>query len=148
MNRTLLLSLLALTVAPVAGRAQARDITGTVRRADTGAPLAGVLVSVVGRTNGVCTDDNGRYRLPDVEGALQVRARVDGFNPGLAIIAADASSADLRMDRTSAAAPRADGALVYIDGIPVSETSEPRVTPRSMEPLVYIDGIRVSWQGC
>jgi TonB-linked SusC/RagA family outer membrane protein len=60
-------------------QAQGR-ITGTVRAADDGRPLAGANVFVLGTARLAVTDSSGTFTLSDVpSGALQVRARYVGF---------------------------------------------------------------------
>ena len=43
--------------------AQSKEISGTVKSADTGGPLPGATVVVEGTTNGTATDVNGKYTL-------------------------------------------------------------------------------------
>jgi hypothetical protein len=53
---------------------------GTVRDAVSGAPLAGVRVSVQSRSKDARTDERGEYRLTDLmSGPCQVLASADGY---------------------------------------------------------------------
>ena len=53
---------------------------GVVADAETGAPLAGVLVNVDGYMG--YTDGNGRYEIPDIPaGAYSVTFTLEGYEP-------------------------------------------------------------------
>lgn len=81
--RTLLVSLLLsfVPLQPVAAQALATGrITGTVVDAVTGTPLHAVVVQVVGTTQGVATDIQGRYRLSGVTaGTVTLHFRRIGY---------------------------------------------------------------------
>ncbi|HMH82766.1 MAG TPA: carboxypeptidase regulatory-like domain-containing protein, partial [Gemmatimonadales bacterium] len=83
MNRlVLLLSLIALAVAPELVRAQG-SITGTVTDATTSAPLGAVTVAVVGTPLTGTTGADGRFAIPGVPpGSHRLRARRLGYTPG------------------------------------------------------------------
>ncbi|MBR5700249.1 MAG: carboxypeptidase-like regulatory domain-containing protein [Bacteroidales bacterium] len=59
---TLCLSLLFLLAGIMPGRAQDRDVTGTVLD-ETGAPVAGAYVLVKGETRGALTDADGKFSI-------------------------------------------------------------------------------------
>lgn len=74
----LLLGLLTLGAIPA--WAQAGKLTGVVRDAQTGEPLAGVQVYVAGLQRGVLTQDNGRYFIVNVPpGSYSVVAELIGY---------------------------------------------------------------------
>ena len=53
----------------------AHGVTGTVTDVETGTPLAGVVVEVVGGEGSAITDDDGRYRLALPRGTYVLRVR-------------------------------------------------------------------------
>jgi len=76
-------SVLGLTAASVMGAAaqQAGTVVGRVTRADTGEPVAGAQVVVVGTSNGALTNAEGRYAIRGVAaGARTIRVQTMGFN--------------------------------------------------------------------
>jgi len=74
---TLGLLLPQVVLASVTGR-----ISGTVMDAETGEPLPGVAVSVVGTKLGALTDENGEYYILNVPvGTFSVKASLIGFAP-------------------------------------------------------------------
>lgn len=84
----------ALGVAPAVAHAQTVTVRGTVTD-ETGTPVPGVQVVVVGTPLGATTDDVGRYRIVGAApGALQVRATRIGYAPAtLAVTAAEGGAA-------------------------------------------------------
>jgi TonB-linked SusC/RagA family outer membrane protein len=61
-------------------QAQTGSVTGTVRDAETGQPLVGVQMVLVGTNQGALTNAEGRYLLPGVEiGEATVRALIIGY---------------------------------------------------------------------
>jgi hypothetical protein len=83
MKRFLLVLVLAF-VAPLAAQENTGVIEGTVRRADTGEPLVGVIISLEGslRQSGIdaVTDSAGRFTLRNVRpGPFVIRASRDGY---------------------------------------------------------------------
>jgi Carboxypeptidase regulatory-like domain len=78
------LALAALTLLFTAGSvlAQTSRIEGTVRRAETGDPVPGASVSVVGTSLTGTTNANGYYAIDNVPvGTYNVRVNVIGFQP-------------------------------------------------------------------
>src|SRR2546430_6719541 len=56
-------------------------VSGTVLAAESGAPLAGASVVIVGTARSVFTSDKGEYRLSVAAGTHAVRARLIGYEP-------------------------------------------------------------------
>lgn len=81
--RARLLAGLALVAATTSLHAQSTGaIAGVVRDAQTGAPIANVLVSVEEGRRGSVTDSTGRYRIREVRsGAYTLRAVLIGYTP-------------------------------------------------------------------
>ena len=76
-------SVLGLTAASVMGAAaqQTGTVVGRVTRADTGEPVAGAQVVVVGTSNGALTNAEGRYAIRGVAaGSRAIRVQTMGFN--------------------------------------------------------------------
>jgi TonB-linked SusC/RagA family outer membrane protein len=68
--------------------AAAGTVAGRVTSADTGAPLAGAQVVVVGTRLGATTGADGRYRIAGVpDGSHQLRATLLGYAPSEATVA-------------------------------------------------------------
>ncbi len=61
--------------------AQVREITGVVTDADTGEPLIGANVIIVGTTTGTVTDFNGVYAIEVPEEYNQLRFSYTGYTP-------------------------------------------------------------------
>ncbi|MGE5230232.1 MAG: carboxypeptidase-like regulatory domain-containing protein, partial [Deltaproteobacteria bacterium] len=75
-SRWCLIVPLALAVLAGTARAQERSVTGSVTDSSTGAPLAGVTVSVQGGLQSTQTRDNGSFvlaRVPDQDVTLVFR---------------------------------------------------------------------------
>lgn len=83
MNRYLV-ALVAGLALPLAAAAQATGVvTGTVTDASTGRPIAGAQVFQSGTTRAAVTDQQGRYRLPNVPaGRAELRASYPGYAQG------------------------------------------------------------------
>jgi iron complex outermembrane receptor protein len=60
---------------------QTGTVSGTVLAAETGAPLVGASVVIVGTARSVLTNTQGQYRLTAPPGAHAVRARLIGHEP-------------------------------------------------------------------
>ncbi|MEM7368107.1 MAG: SusC/RagA family TonB-linked outer membrane protein [Bacteroidota bacterium] len=69
---------LLLILIPVLGMAQT-SLSGTITDAETGAPLVGVSIVVVGGTTGTLSDDAGTYRLPLPVGAKSITYSYFGY---------------------------------------------------------------------
>ena len=69
----------ALLVPAAASAQQARQVTGRVTAAETGQPLNGVLVSVVGRNVATVTNEDGRYVIQVPEGATALQFSLIGY---------------------------------------------------------------------
>lgn len=74
------LTLLLLFLSATAALAQARALTGTVQASDTGEPLIGASVSVVGTLTGTVTDVNGEFQL-DVTNDATIEISYTGYAP-------------------------------------------------------------------
>jgi len=63
--------------------AQTGSVTGTVRDAETGQPLTGAQMVIVGTNQGALTNADGRYLIPGVAlGERRVRAIIIGYSQG------------------------------------------------------------------
>lgn len=76
--------LFLLLLFPVAGLAQVRPVTGTVKN-ESGLPLERVTVSVKGRSQGTLTDSLGRFRINVPQGATLVFSYVN-YDPVSVVI--------------------------------------------------------------
>ena len=78
-------------------------IAGTVTSAETGQPLVGTTVTVVGTRQGAITRADGRYTITGVvPGAVQLRAATIGYAPitqNVAVAAGGAATVDFRLAR-------------------------------------------------
>ena len=81
-TRALLVCVLGLAAVPAFAQqaAQTVRVTGIVRDETNAIPLPGVPVEVVGTTEVVYTDVDGRYILQVAPGARQIKAVVDGYD--------------------------------------------------------------------
>jgi Carboxypeptidase regulatory-like domain len=152
MKGVVVVAALALAFGPATARAQARDVTGVVRRSDTGAPVPGVLVKALGTPRRVCTDERGRYTLRQVEGELQLSTLVTGYRTAWFTIGAVADTADLRIDPAPAPAPAptplvANARLVFLDGKQLVETAQPSQALEPSAPIIFVDGILLTPDG-
>ncbi len=73
--------LLASVVQPPAALAQTREISGAVTDAETGNPLPGANVVVLGTAVGTATDANGTYRLEAPASADSLQFSFIGYEP-------------------------------------------------------------------
>jgi iron complex outermembrane recepter protein len=78
--RTCAALLCVLQLRPLAAQ-QTGTVSGTVLAAETGAPLVGASVVIVGTARSVLTNAQGQYRLTAPPGAHAVRARLIGYEP-------------------------------------------------------------------
>jgi TonB-linked SusC/RagA family outer membrane protein len=100
MNRRILgLALVGWLAVPGLALAQARQITGTVTRAGTGAPIAEAVVAVVGTTTSARTDAEGRYTVSAPAGEVRLTARAIGFTRKDAIVPANRNSVNFTLDQ-------------------------------------------------
>src|SRR5213594_2927760 len=98
MTRTsgVLLAVTLLGGAPL-GAQQTGTVTGSVRGAEGGAPVAGASVVMVGTARSVMTNAQGRYHLSAPAGTHTVRARLIGYEAAeqrVTVIAGDTVTAD------------------------------------------------------
>jgi TonB-linked SusC/RagA family outer membrane protein len=78
--------------------AQAREVSGTIKRADDGRPLGDVIVSLVGgRQTTVRSNAAGRYAISVPAGPVQLLVRAIGFVRQHVPIAANQSTADVAL---------------------------------------------------
>ncbi|PYP12126.1 MAG: hypothetical protein DMD56_04975 [Gemmatimonadetes bacterium] len=91
-----------LVISPLAAQ-QTGTVSGTVVAAESGAPLSGVSVVIVGTARTVLTNEKGEYRLSVPAGAHAVRARLIGYEPGeqrVSVTAGQAVTADFKLRST------------------------------------------------
>ncbi len=62
---------------------QTGTVSGTVVATESGAPLAGASVVIVGTARSVLTNEKGLYHLSVPAGAHNVRARLIGYEPAI-----------------------------------------------------------------
>src|SRR2546426_12545170 len=72
-------SLLVVPVIPLVAQ-QTGTVSGTVVATESGAPLAGASVVIVGTARSVLTNEKGQYHLSVPAGAHTVRARLIGYD--------------------------------------------------------------------
>src|SRR5213082_4086890 len=78
-------------------------VSGTVLAAESGAPLAGASVVIVGTARSVFTSDKGEYRLSVAAGTHAVRARLIGYEPAeqrVTVTAGQTVTADFKLTAT------------------------------------------------
>lgn len=80
-------------------RAQARVITGKVTSAQTGQPIGGATVSVLGTVIVAVSNAQGDYSLAAPEGAVNILSRSIGYKRKQVQVAADQSTADIALDQ-------------------------------------------------
>src|SRR5437763_13659982 len=91
-----------LVISPLAAQ-QAGTVSGTVVAAESGAPLSGASVVIVGTARSVLTNEKGEYRLSVPAGAHAVRARLIGYEPGeqrVSVTAGQTVTADFKLTST------------------------------------------------
>src|SRR5207248_937726 len=78
-------------------------VFGTVLAAESGAPLPGASVVIVGTARSVFTSDKGEYRLSVAAGTHAVRARLIGYEPAeqrVTVTAGQTVTADFKLTAT------------------------------------------------
>jgi TonB-linked SusC/RagA family outer membrane protein len=80
-------------------QAQARVITGKVTSAQTGQPVGGATVSVVGTVIVAVSNAQGDYSLAAPEGAVNILSRSIGYKRKQVSVAADQSTANIGLDQ-------------------------------------------------
>src|SRR2546423_3287021 len=103
---------------PTLAAQQTGTVSGTVVAAESGAPLAGASVVIVGTARSVLTNEKGQYRLSVPAGAHTVRARLIGHEA-------------------------AEQRVVVPGGQPVPVNSSPPATPLPLNEIVVV-GARTS----
>src|SRR5881392_651002 len=91
-----------LFTSPLAAQ-QTGIVSGTVVAAESGAPLAGASVVIVGTARSVFTSDKGEYRLSVAAGTHAVRARLIGYEPAeqrVTVTAGQTVTADFKLTAT------------------------------------------------
>ncbi|MGE3616955.1 MAG: carboxypeptidase-like regulatory domain-containing protein [Gemmatimonadales bacterium] len=98
-RRILRIALAALMAVPGALAAQGRQISGTVTRSGTGAPIPEAVVSVAGTVNSARTDAQGRYTVEAPAGEVRLTVRAIGFTRKDAIVPANQASVNFVLDQ-------------------------------------------------
>src|SRR5262249_61475450 len=80
-------------------RAQARVITGKVTSAQSGQPVGGATVSVLGTVIVAVSNAQGEYSLAAPEGVVNILSRSIGYQRNQVTVAADQSTADITLDQ-------------------------------------------------
>jgi len=88
-------------LAILAGSAGAQSISGKIKDAETGQPLAGVRVSVGSGAQGAISRSDGTYRLPVSAGTRVVRVSSIGYAPlsDTVVVGAEGATRDYSMTR-------------------------------------------------
>ena len=94
-----LVTALAVAALPFRAHAQSRDISGTVKMAGTGQPIAEVTVGIVGQQVGVRTNDKGEFRLRVPSGEVVVVARQLGYKRQTIRLGASENSANFVLEK-------------------------------------------------
>jgi len=103
-----------LVVAPGLARAQAREVTGKITEAGTGAPVADATVGIPGQQLGVRSNPQGEYRLRVPAGDVAIMARAIGFKRVTIRLTATQSMADFSLDRIREVQPWFNGDYVAL----------------------------------
>lgn len=98
-RRILRLAMAGLTALPGLAFAQGRQISGTVTRVGTGAPIAEATVSVVLTGVSVRTNPQGQYSITVPGGEVRIQVRAIGFSRKDAIVPAAQSSVNFTLDQ-------------------------------------------------
>jgi TonB-linked SusC/RagA family outer membrane protein len=100
MHRSILrLALVGLLALPGLATAQGRQISGTVTRGGTGAPIAEATVSVVLSGVAVRTNAQGQYSITAPAGEVRLQVRAIGFSRKDAIVPANQSNVNFVLDQ-------------------------------------------------
>jgi iron complex outermembrane receptor protein len=127
----LVVGLVGFVGAPAA-QAQSATIEGQVLNAETGAPLAGANLQVVGTQRGAATNAEGRYTLTVPAGALTLRASFVGFAAQEQELTAEAGQTyeidfslppGSALDNVVIVGSRADGRSALRSAVPVDAIS-------------------------
>jgi TonB-linked SusC/RagA family outer membrane protein len=98
-RRILGLSLTALLAGSGLAFAQGRQVSGTVTRVGTGAPIPEAVIAVSGGTASTRTDAQGRYTLQVPAGDVRLTARAIGFTRKDALVPASQSTVNFVLDQ-------------------------------------------------
>jgi TonB-linked SusC/RagA family outer membrane protein len=90
---------LAVAALPFRADAQSRDISGTVKMAGSGQPIAEVTVGIVGQQVGVRTNEKGEYRLRVPSGEVVVVARTLGYKRQTIRLGASENTANFVLEK-------------------------------------------------
>ncbi|MBM4188124.1 MAG: SusC/RagA family TonB-linked outer membrane protein [Gemmatimonadetes bacterium] len=99
MHRKILRLAAGLMVLPGLLAAQARQISGTVTRVGTGAPIPEATVSVVGTTNSARTNAQGQFVVSAPAGEVRLQVRAIGFTRKDAIVPAGNNTVNFTLDQ-------------------------------------------------
>ena len=101
-NRVLPVLAALLVATPLAAQ-QTGTVAGTVIATESGTPLAGASVVIVGTARTVLTNDKGQYRLSVSAGVHTVRARLIGYETAerrVTVVAGETVTADFKLAAT------------------------------------------------
>src|SRR5438445_4625064 len=93
----------ALLIAPSLAAQQTGTVSGTVVAVESGAPLPGASVVIVGTVRSVLTNEKGQYHLSVPPGAHGVRARLIGYDAAeqrVTVVAGQTVTADFKLTAT------------------------------------------------
>lgn len=98
-RRILRLAAAALLAVPGIAHAQGRQISGTVTRSGTGAPVAEATVSVAGTVNSTRTDAQGRFSINGGQGEVRLTVRAIGFARKDVVVTATKNTVEIVLDQ-------------------------------------------------
>jgi TonB-linked SusC/RagA family outer membrane protein len=98
-RRILRLAFAGLLALPGLGYAQTRQISGTVTRTGTGAPIAEATIAVAGSATSTRTDAQGKFTITAPQGEVRLTARAIGFTRKDAIVPQSKNTVDFVLDQ-------------------------------------------------
>ncbi|MEO8452907.1 MAG: SusC/RagA family TonB-linked outer membrane protein [Gemmatimonadota bacterium] len=121
--------------------AQTRQITGTVTRTNTGAPIAEAIVSIPGTGNATRTDASGRFTLPAPASEVRMTVRAIGFTRKDAVVPPSQNTINFVLDQdifkldevvvsgqvTSIARRNQTTSIGYVSGEDVAKVASPTI---------------------
>ena len=98
-RRILGLAVAALLAAPGLVHAQSRQVSGTVVRSGSAAPIPEATIAVAGTTSAVRTDAQGKFTITAPQGDIRLSARAIGFTRKDALVPAAKTTVDFILDQ-------------------------------------------------
>ena len=98
-RRILGLAVAALLAAPGLVHAQSRQVSGTVVRSGSAAPIPEATIAVAGTTSAVRTDAQGKFTITAPQGDIRLSARAIGFTRKDALVPAAKTTVEFILDQ-------------------------------------------------